>query len=52
MSDSRTYSMKQLTKIELRVARQSKIIQFMMTGIVSLLLTFVLKDSSFIVFAP
>ncbi|MCB9426255.1 MAG: DASS family sodium-coupled anion symporter [Flavobacteriales bacterium] len=47
MSDSRTYSMKQLTKIELRVARQSKIIQFMMTGIVSLLLTFVLKDSSF-----
>ncbi len=49
MSDSRTYSLKQLTKIQLRVERQSKMIQFMMSGIVSLLLTFVLRDPSFTV---
>lgn len=47
MSDSRTYSIKQLTKIQLKVARQNKIIQFMMSAFVALLLTFVLRDPSF-----
>ena len=47
MSDSRTYSIKQLTKIKLKVARQNKIIQFMMSAFVALLLTYVLRDPSF-----
>jgi sodium-dependent dicarboxylate transporter 2/3/5 len=49
MSDSRTYSIKQLTKIQLKVARQNKIIQFMMSAFVALLLTFALRDPSFAV---
>lgn len=47
MSDSRNYSLKQLTRMQLRVARQSRTILFLVAAITAILLTFFLRDSNF-----
>jgi len=47
MSDSRNYSLKQLTRMQLRVARQSRTILFLVVAITAILLTFFLRDSNF-----
>jgi solute carrier family 13 (sodium-dependent dicarboxylate transporter), member 2/3/5 len=47
MADSRNYSLKQLTKIQLKVARQSRTIMFLMSTLVSILLVFALRDPEF-----
>jgi len=47
MSDSRNYSLKQLTRMQLRVARQSRTILFLVTALISIMLTFFLRDNSF-----
>ena len=47
MSDSRNYSIKQLTKIQLKVARQSRTILFLFSAVTSMLLVLLLRDPSF-----
>jgi sodium-dependent dicarboxylate transporter 2/3/5 len=47
MADSRNYSLKQLTKIQLKVARQSRTIMFLMSALISILLVFGLRDPEF-----
>jgi len=47
MADSRNYSLKQLTKIQLKVARQSRTIMFLMSVLISILLVFALRDPEF-----
>lgn len=47
MADSRNYSLKQLTKIQLKVARQSRTIMFLMSALISILLVFALRDPEF-----
>lgn len=47
MADSRNYSLKQLTKIQLKVARQSRTIMFLMSALVSILLVFTLRSPEF-----
>ncbi|MCB0443324.1 MAG: anion permease, partial [Flavobacterium sp.] len=47
MSDSRNYSIKQLTKIQLKVARQSRTILFLLSAVTSMLLVLLLRDPNF-----
>ncbi len=47
MSDSRNYSLKQVTKIELKVQRQNKTILFLLSALVSIVLVLTLRGSSF-----
>lgn len=47
MADSRNYSLKQLTKFELKVARQSRTILFLFSAVLSILLVMILRDNSF-----
>ncbi|WP_291119700.1 SLC13 family permease [Flavobacterium sp. UBA6135] len=47
MSDSRNYSIKQLSKIQLKVARQSRTILFLLSALVAIILTFTLRDGDF-----
>lgn len=49
MSDSRYYSFKRLTIIPLRIARQSKVIQFLISGIIAAFLTYLLREPHFAV---
>ncbi|MDP2161152.1 MAG: anion permease, partial [Flavobacterium sp.] len=47
MSDSRNYSIKQLSKIQLKVARQSRTILFLFSALIAIVLTFSLRDVEF-----
>lgn len=47
MSDSRNYSIKQLTKIQLKVARQSRTILFLFSAVTSILLVMLLRGPDF-----
>lgn len=47
MSDSRNYSIKQLTKIQLKVARQSRTIMFLFSVVTSMFLVLLLRDQGF-----
>jgi solute carrier family 13 (sodium-dependent dicarboxylate transporter), member 2/3/5 len=47
MADSRNYSLKQLTKIQLKVARQNRTILFLFSAVSSILLVLLLRDPSF-----
>ncbi len=47
MSDSRNYSIKQLSKIQLKVARQSRTILFLFSALIAIVLTFSLRDIEF-----
>ncbi len=47
MSDSRNYSIKQLTRIQLKVARQSRTIMFLFSVVTSMLLVLLLRDPDF-----
>lgn len=47
MSDSRNYSIKQLSKIQLKVARQSRTILFLFSALIAIILTFSLRDIEF-----
>ncbi len=47
MSDSRNYSIKQLTKIQLKVARQSRTIMFLFSVVTSMFLVLLLRDPGF-----
>lgn len=47
MADSRNYSLKQLTKIQLKVARQNRTIMFLFSAVTSILLVLLLRDTSF-----
>ncbi|WP_299519449.1 SLC13 family permease, partial [uncultured Flavobacterium sp.] len=47
MADSRNYSIKQLTKIQLKVARQSRTIMFLFSAVTSILLVLLLRDPLF-----
>ena len=47
MSDSRNYSLSKLTKIQYKVARQSKTILFLFSALTAISLTLFLRDSSF-----
>ena len=49
MSDSRYYSFKRLTIIPMRIARQSKVIQFLLSGIIAAFLTYLLREPHFAV---
>jgi sodium-dependent dicarboxylate transporter 2/3/5 len=47
MADSRNYSIKQLTKFKLKVARQSRTIMFLFSAVLSILLVMILRDPDF-----
>jgi len=47
MADSRNYSIKQLTKFQLKVARQSRTIMFLFSAVLSILLVMILRDPDF-----
>ena len=47
MSDSRNYSLKQLTKIQLKVARQNRVILFLFSAVLSILLVLTLRSPDF-----
>lgn len=47
MSDSRNYSFKQITKIQLKVERQNKTILFLLSALVSIILVLTLRGPSF-----
>lgn len=47
MSDSRNYSIKHLTKIKLKVERQSKTILFLLSALVSIILVITLRSDTF-----
>ncbi|MBK9254232.1 MAG: DASS family sodium-coupled anion symporter [Saprospiraceae bacterium] len=47
MSDSRNYSIKQLTKIQLKVARQNRTIMFLSSALLAFILTMLLRDPDF-----
>lgn len=47
MSDSRSYSLKQL-KIPFEISASSKLVQFIISGLISVGLTYLLRDASFI----
>jgi sodium-dependent dicarboxylate transporter 2/3/5 len=47
MSDSRSYSIKQFTDIKLRVERQNKIILFLLSALLSLILVLITRDPGF-----
>lgn len=47
MSDSRNYSLKQLTKIRLKVARQNRVILFLFSAVLSILLVLTLRSPDF-----
>jgi solute carrier family 13 (sodium-dependent dicarboxylate transporter), member 2/3/5 len=48
MSDSRYYSFKKLTNIPIKMARQSKLIQFFICLLLAALLVFVTRDAQFV----
>lgn len=47
MADSRNYSLKQLTKFELKVARQNRTILFLFSAVLSILLVMVFRGQTF-----
>lgn len=48
MSDSRYYSFKKLTHIPMKMARQSKLIQFLLCLLIALILMFFTRDAQFV----